>query len=302
MAEFKFGFEEIWFRLILKRLPDHPDLFLPRVVEEAQNILRVGKLKVGAARAWAESAGLVHKIKTGFYLTPLGKIIAHHDPDMEEDGIWWALHYNLARHSSPAWFYAFYFNVFEVDEFSRSDFESEIRTWWDQTHEKPMTDSVFDKLVFSPFKQVFNDTRLGEEFGFCQAVNHDHYNRLPTCPVDLPSSILGYALLDWARRNERQSINLETLLDPWGVGKIMRQDKERLDTLLVEIGEKYEKQALWISHTAGLNSVSFADLDPLSLVCAYYNELDGDDPIIAIEKGRKQAEEFRNDGNLSLFS
>jgi hypothetical protein len=29
-----------------------------------------------------------------------------------------------------------------------------------------MTDSTFDKLIFSPFKQVFDGTRLGEVFGF----------------------------------------------------------------------------------------------------------------------------------------
>ena len=65
MAKFEFGFEEAWFRLILKKLPDNPDLFLPKAVEKAQSILRVGKLKVGAAKAWAESAGII-SISSGF--------------------------------------------------------------------------------------------------------------------------------------------------------------------------------------------------------------------------------------------
>ena len=105
MAKFEFGFEEAWFRLIIKKLPDHRDLFLPRAVEKAQAILRVGKLKVGAARTWAEAAGIICKRKNEFYLTPLGKIIARHDPGLEEDGVWWAIHYNLARSPSSAWFY-----------------------------------------------------------------------------------------------------------------------------------------------------------------------------------------------------
>jgi len=71
MAEFKFGFEEQWFRLIIKRLPDNPNLFQPKLVENAQSVLRVGKLKVGAAKVWAETAGIIHKKKQSYLLTPL---------------------------------------------------------------------------------------------------------------------------------------------------------------------------------------------------------------------------------------
>lgn len=50
MAKFEFGFEETWFRLIIKKISEHPDLFLPSAVEKAQTVLRIGKLKVGAAK------------------------------------------------------------------------------------------------------------------------------------------------------------------------------------------------------------------------------------------------------------
>ena len=105
MAKFEFGFEETWFRLIIKKLPDNPDLFQPKLVEKAQSILRVGKLKVGAAKVWAETAGIIHKKKQHYFLTPLGRLIAQHDPDFEEDGIWQAIHYNLARKESAAWLF-----------------------------------------------------------------------------------------------------------------------------------------------------------------------------------------------------
>lgn len=289
MAEFKFGFEEAWFRLIIKKLPDHPDLFLPREVEKAQAILRVGKLKVGAARAWAESAGIILKKKNEFSLSPLGQLIARHDPDLEEDGIWWLIHYHLARSGSPAWFYAFYFNQFGLDEFSREQFEIQVRAYWDDTHEKPMTDSVFHKLIFSPFKQVFEGTRLGDEFGFWQTNEDGNYWRTAFGTIAVPKAILAYALVDWRKQNDRQSVHLEKLLEPGGIGRIFRLERDTLDTLLVDIGEVYQKQAGWISHTAGLNSVSITDIPPLALVSAYYHELDGEEPADALTKGMEEA-------------
>lgn len=291
MAKFEFGFQETWFRLIIKKISEHPDLFLPSEVEKAQTVLRIGKLKVGAARAWAEAAGILRKNKQRFSLTPLGCMIAQHDPDMDDDGIWWALHYNLARQTSPAWFYAVYFNEFVQDSFDRGTLEKQLRSWWDQNHEKPMTDSTFDKLIFSPLKQVFDGTRLGEDFGFF-AVHENGYYRQPTDYREPPPAIAAYALLDWARGHKRQSVYLEKLLEPWGVGRILRLNRQGLDKLLVEIGDRYGKQVAWISHTAGLNSVSLMDVSPLALLSAHYRELDGDVPLDALAAGIAEVQEM----------
>ena len=293
MAEFKFGFEEAWFRLILKKLPENPDLFLPKSVEKAQSLLRVGKLKVGAAKAWSESAGIICKNKGCFQLTPLGQIIANHDPELEEDGIWWAIHYNLAKTSSPAWFYAFYFNEFSLDSFSRDDFEKAVRGYWDASHDKPMTDSVFHKLIFSPFKQVFEGTRLGEGFGFFRTTEESNYLRQTMDAPAVPKAILAYALLDWASEEQRTSAHLEKLFEPGGLGRIFCMEREVIDSLLVDIGEYYQKQVAWISHTAGLNSISIMDITPLTLVSAYYHELDGEEPIDALDMGKKEVEKLK---------
>ncbi len=307
MAEFKFGFEEAWFRLIIKKLPDNPDLFLPKEVEKAQTILRVGKLKVGAARAWAESAGIVCKKKGHFVLTSLGQIIARHDPDLEEDGIWWVFHYNLARLDSPAWFYSFYINDFQPNEFTNDDFERAVRESWGKNHGKPMTDSVYKKLIYPPFKQFLvgtNDssgTRLGEKFGFLIEKEKDSFCRESINPLPLPRAILAYALLDWGIQQQRQSVHLEKLLEPGGIGKIFRLERDTFDRLLVDIGEHYQKQVGWISHTAGLNSVSIMECPPLALVSAYYHELDGEEPIDALNLGKEEVEKIDRE-TLPLFS
>lgn len=289
MAKFEFGFEETWFRLIIKKISEHPDLFLPSTVEKAQAVLRIGKLKVGAARVWAEAAGIIEKKKQKFLLTPLGRLIGRHDPDMDDDGIWWTLHYNLSRQNSPAWFYAIYFNEFAQDTFDRDILERCLREWWDKSHEKPMTDSTFGKLIFSPFKQVFEGTRLGKDFGFFTSYENGRYIRQPTGYRKPPPAIAAFVLLDWARQHKRQSVYLEKLMEPWGIGRLLRLDRQDLDKLIVGIGDRYEKQVAWISHTAGLNSVSIMDVSPLALVSAHYHELDGEAPIHALAEGIEEA-------------
>ena len=308
MAKFEFGFEEAWFRLIIKKLPDNPDLFLPKAVEKAQAILRVGKLKVGAARAWAESAGIVSKKKGAFQLTPLGQIIAHHDPDLEEDGIWWFFHYNLAKSTSPAWFYSFYINQFEPDEFHRDELEIALRGHWDAGHEKPMTDKTYKTLVFPPFKQLLlgtqdsEGTRLGGTFGFLNETESGYFVRNIENAPPLPKAILACALLDWAIEQKRQSVHLEKLLEAGGVGRIFRLDRESFDRLLVDIGEYYQKQVAWISHTAGLNSVSIMECSPLAMISAYYHELDGEEPMDALVLGKKEVETIIGRETMPLFS
>jgi|GEM_PF-1569676 len=302
MAKFEFGFEEVWFRLIIKNLAAHPDLFMPSSVEKAQRILRMGKLKVGAARAWGEAAGLITKKKGQFLLTTLGQLIAHHDPDMDDDGIWWALHYNLARQGSPAWFYAFYCNEFSEVVFDRSSLEKELRSAWDREHENQMTDSVFDKLVFSPLKQVFEGTRIGKDFGLFDLRADGLIYQEPPGSKQVPAAIFGFALLDWAKKEKRQSVYLEKLLRPWGVGRIFRLDRGSLDRILVEIGEAYSKKVGWISHTAGLNSVSLMDVRPLALISAHYHQLDGIEPQAALQKGLSEIRELEKSAKqMSLF-
>ncbi|MBF0303410.1 MAG: DUF4007 family protein [Desulfamplus sp.] len=294
MAEFKFGFEESWFRLIIKKLPNNPELFLPKAVEEAQGILRIGKLKVGAAKVWAESAGIITKKKSQFVLTALGHLIRKHDPDMDDDGIWWAIHYNLAKQSSPAWFYSFYFNEFEHDIFDRQSLEDELRAWWNKDHEKPMTDSTFNNLIFQPLKHIFlgtggdKGTRFGKDFGFFEEQDNNSFCRKPIGYKLPPAAIAAYSLLDWARENQRQSVHLEKLLESGGIGKILRLDRTLLDEILIQIGDQYNKQVAWVSHTAGLNSVSIMDLEPLTLISAYYHELEGETPEVALEKGKAE--------------
>jgi hypothetical protein len=94
---------------------------------------------------------------------------------------------------------------------------------------------------------------------------------------------------------------LEKLLEPGGIGKIFRLERDAFDRLLIDIGEHYQKQVGWISHTVGLNSVSIMECSPLALVSAYYHELDGEEPMDALASGKKEVEELIGRETAPLF-
>ena len=187
------------------------------------------------------------------------------------------------------------------------ELEKALRGHWDAEHEKPMTDKTYKTLIFPPFKQFLlgtqdsDGTRLGRTFGFLNETESGTFIRNTENSPPLPKAILAYALLDWAMEKQRQSVHLEKLLEAGGVGHIFRLAREDFDSLLVDIGEYYQKQVAWISHTAGLNSVSLMDCPALAMVSAYYHELDGEEPMDALAMGKNEVKKLIGQ-ETSLFS
>lgn len=77
------------------------------------------------------------------------------------------------------------------------------------------------------------------------------------------------------------------MLELGGPARSLILDSWALDEFLDKIQDRYLKRVLWVSRTAGLNSVTFAnDFPPLALLNAYYLEhVTGVEPIEALLKG-----------------
>lgn len=86
------------------------------------------------------------------------------------------------------------------------------------------------------------------------------------------------------------------------MGCIFRLDRESFDRLLVDIGEYYQKQVAWISHTAGLNSIAIMECSPLAMISAYYHELDGEEPMDALAMGKNEVETIIGRETMPLFT
>lgn len=97
--------------------------------EKPMDILGIGNNMVKALRYWMQATGLTVEPSSGKRyqtLTKFGKIVYENDKYMEELGTLWLIHYKLASNfkEATAWYY--FFNEFNVNEFTSEDFTQRL--------------------------------------------------------------------------------------------------------------------------------------------------------------------------------
>jgi hypothetical protein len=305
MALTSFGIREKWLRMLIKVLPSHPDIFTSLTnkerMEEAQYLLGgIGNKQVPAIKDWGIGIGLIERYdsanETKYSLTSLGKIIAQYDPQFEEQGTLWTIHYNLCANSSKIkytdksddiWFYSRYSNSFGAGTFSRNEIKACLKKY--KKDGKNYSDSVIEKMCMASLLETMSNTKIGKELGVMTIVDSEKniYERRRPDEVSLHPAILAYMLYDWADFNSRPSMNTAEFYSNDSVACLMAIDEEQLRMYLNKIQDRYTKKILWVSWTAGLNSVAFEkNIPSLAILRAYYIEHQvGKDPLKSLSEG-----------------
>lgn len=97
--------------------------------ENPMDVLGIGLNMVKSLRYWLQATGLTIEPTGGARFqefTPLGEIIYKHDPYIEELGTLWLLQYHLATNCEEATAWYFFFNKFDVIEFSKDDYVRQL--------------------------------------------------------------------------------------------------------------------------------------------------------------------------------
>ena len=139
----------------------------------AMDDLGIGKNMVKSLRYWLKVTGITvddakHKIPFG--LTELGKLINDKDPYTEELGTLWLLHYHLAQNIDNATSWYYFFNEFNITEFTADDFISSLTKWNEMNNPKPASASSISK-DFDCLRRTYlsrlaeNETVKGEDEG-----------------------------------------------------------------------------------------------------------------------------------------
>lgn len=120
-----------WLYKGLRNIKEQPDIFSNRNYNPS-DILGIGTNMVRSLRYWLQVTGLSEEILSGGRhqeFTKLADIIWKHDRYMEEMGTLWLIHYNLASNidEATAWYY--FFNEFNMKEFSKDDFVEMVDTY-----------------------------------------------------------------------------------------------------------------------------------------------------------------------------
>ncbi len=127
-----FSIRKNWLAKGLEAVAGNVAIFTDKKIE-AMDELGIGRNMVFALRYWLKAVGLTSEEKverqTKTIFTPLGNVIFENDPYVEEIGTLWLLHRVLAMNKDFATSWYFFFNEFNLAEFSKEDFVAALESF-----------------------------------------------------------------------------------------------------------------------------------------------------------------------------
>lgn len=120
-----------WINKGLRAVNKDADVFISKE-ENPMDVLGIGSNMVKSLRYWLQAVGMTEEPSHGRRtqsLTELGQRVFVHDRYVEELGTLQLLHYRLATNKELATAWYFFFNEFNMTEFTRDDFVEAIGKW-----------------------------------------------------------------------------------------------------------------------------------------------------------------------------
>ena len=279
-----------WINKGLRSVKKDGSIFISKE-ENPMDVLGIGSNMVKSLRYWLQAVGLTEEPNHGRRiqtLTDLGQLVFDHDRYIEEIGTLQLLHYKLATNLDQATAWYFFFNEFNLTEFTREDYIEAIQKWitMQGDGESVAVRSLADdfQCIMSTYLPRYKtnpnrvspenniDCPLGE-LGLIDVLGRDKRNYKKA--ISTAESLCPYALLaiisEQAKGREEISLN-ELLTAPCGIGRVFNLDAITMLDALYRI----EKQgAIRISRTAGLDVLRIMEKRSfLEWVDRYYQEID----------------------------
>lgn len=120
-----------WLSKGMERVVGKPDLFVDKE-ENPMDILGIGANMVKALRYWLQAVRLTSEPVSGRRiqsLTDFGQCVYTHDRYIEELGTLYLLQYQLAKQKEEATAWYFFFNIFNLSEFTKEEFVQELQNY-----------------------------------------------------------------------------------------------------------------------------------------------------------------------------
>ena len=281
-----------WLSKGIRNVKKSKDVFVTKDKDRnPMDVLGIGSNMVKALRYWLQAVGLTSEMKSGQrsqVLTPLGELVLEHDPYIEEIGTLWLLQYNLARNKSDATSWYYFFNKFNMKEFSRNEFIRDLQNYaFFEGNEQPAPRSLDED-----FSCIVNT--------YVSRTKNSSTKISPENNIDCPFGELG--LIDIIKKNGtdtvyKKSIPAAESISPWIALAVISEEangsKEitlsnlltaannigrvfNLDSItMLEVLHQVEKtEYIRIVRTAGLDYIKI-ERDCSFLECAkkYYEEI-----------------------------
>ncbi len=259
-----------WLSKGMKHVHAREDVFVTKD-ENPMDVFGIGSNMVKALRYWLQAVGLTEETTTGRrvqHLTPLGRSIFDHDRYIEERGTLYLLQYKLASNEDDATAWYFFFNEFNMSEFSRDDFVGALQRY---IRMKSSEESVAIRSLNEDFSCIINtylpryktnpnrvtpenniDCPFGE-LGLVDVLSKEkktYRKAIPTASSIDPWVALA-VIVDQANGREEISLN-ELMTAPRNIGKVFNLDAITMLDVLYQVEQM---DAIRINRTAGLDVI-----------------------------------------------
>lgn len=281
-----------WLYKGLRGVQNNQNVFIDKN-ENPMDVLGMGSNMVKSLRYWMQATQLTTESSVkgrsrAQTLTDFAQIIRENDPYMEELGTLWLLHYKLATNKelATAWYY--FFNHFDMNEFTRNDFVEGLSRFAAMEEEYPAEASLEDdfnciintyverkKLNPAKAQPESNIACPLDELGLIEVTeqngNRDRVFRKATPKTGtIHPYILLAVIADQAKG--RREIKIDELQHAaCNIGKVFNLD---IVSLTAELDHLARLGYVEVIRTAGLDVVKLlSDLTYQECINAYYTSL-----------------------------
>ena len=246
------------------------DIFVDKT-ENPMDVLGIGSNMVKSLRYWLQAVDLTQEPTSGKRiqtLTTFGEMVYTNDRYLEEIGTLYLLQYKLAKNKSDATSWYYFFNEFNMSEFTREDFVQGIQNYilMEEEEESAAIRSLNDDFAciintylpryksnpgkVSPENNI--DCPFGE-LGLVDIANKKQktYKKITPSPKTFDPWVIFAIISDNAEERDEIGLN-ELLKSPGNIGRTFNLDAVSLLDVLHEV-EKIG--AIKIIRTAGLDVI-----------------------------------------------
>ena len=280
-----------WLSKGMRNVVANRDVFVTKDKQRnPMDVLGIGANMVKALRYWMQAVGLTEEPKKGHRyqtLTRFGELVYENDPYFEEIGTLWLLQYQLAtnKEDATAWYY--FFNHFNMVEFTKEDYVQSLFNYIIMKKEDAAIRSLNDDFtcIINTYvsRAKHSSTRISPEnnidcpfgeLGLIDVLGKSQSNMVYKKSIPDIDSINPWIILAviYEQAKGEAEIGLNSMLTlPCNIGRVFNLDS----ISLIECLHKAERTDLIkIVRTAGLDYIRIKEgYSFLDCVRKYYEEI-----------------------------
>lgn len=278
-----------WLSKGMSCVNDKPDVFVAHD-ENPMDVLGIGANMVKSLRYWLQVVGLTAETSSGRRIqefTSLGNCVFENDRYIEELGTLFLLQHQLAKQKDDATAWYYFFNEFNMSEFSKDDFVEALQKYIKMSDEedtcalRSLNDDFSCIINTYVPKYKINPSRLSPEnniecpfgeLGLIDILNKQKKTYKKSIPsADSISPWVALAVIEDNKSSSNEISLNELLLAPCNIGKSFNLDSITMLDILYSI-ERIGQ--IKINRTAGSDVINILnDVSYIDCVQNYYKSL-----------------------------